>query len=115
MCSSDLLRLIMLGTAGTDKSFLINMIQNRLNKIAQDHNVNISPIMLLALTGVAAFNIHGLTIHLSFFISVSSKTFDLTGENLKKLQSKLDSVYYFVIDKKSMVKQHMLALIDLRL
>ena len=69
--------------------------------------------MLLAPTGVAAFNIHSSTIHLSFFILVSSKTFDLTGKNLKKLQSKLDGVYYFVINKKSMVKQRILALIDL--
>ena len=72
--------------------------------------------MLLAPTGVATFNVHGLTIHLSFFIySISSKTFDLTGENLKKLQSKLDGVYYFIIDEKSMVRQRIFALIDLRL
>ena len=60
--------------------------------------------MLLVPTGVTAFNIYGSTIHLSFFILVSSKMFDLTGENLKKLQSKLDGVYYFVINEKSMIK-----------
>lgn len=71
--------------------------------------------MLLAPTGVAAFNIHGSTIHLSFSIPVSAKTFDLGGENLKSLQAKLDSMYYFVIDEKSMVGHRMFALIDLRL
>src|SRR2546421_3601422 len=71
--------------------------------------------MLLALTGVATFNVHSSIIHSSFFILISSKTFDLTGENLKKLQSKLDGVYYFIIDEKSMVRQRIFALIDLRL
>ncbi|GBC03495.1 hypothetical protein RclHR1_05150005 [Rhizophagus clarus] len=111
----DPLRLIVLGTAGTGKSYLIKMIQDQLCKIGRDHDVFVSPVMLLALTGVAAFNIHGITIYLSFSIPISSKSFDLAGENLKKLQKKLDGVYYFVIDKKSMVGHHMLGLVDLRL
>ena len=71
--------------------------------------------MLLAPTGVVAFNVHRATIHSSFSIPVSSKTFDLSAENLKRLQDKLDGVNYFVIDEKSMVGRRMLALIDLRL
>ncbi len=111
----DPLKLIVLETAGTEKSYLIKMIQDRLYEIACDHNINISPVMLLAPISVAVFNIHGSTIYSSFSIPVSAKTFDLTGENLKRLQSKLDIMYYFVIDEKSMVGRHMLALIDLRL
>jgi len=111
----DPLKLIVLGTAGIGKLYLIKMIQDHLCEIARDHNINVSPVMLLALTGVAAFNIYSSTIHSSFFILVSAKTFDLTGENLKRLQSKLDGVYYFVIDEKSIVSHCILALIDLRL
>jgi DNA replication protein DnaC len=62
----DPLRLIMLGTAGTGKSYLIKMIQDRLCEIARDHDAVVSPDMLLVLTGVAAFNIYGSTIHSSF-------------------------------------------------
>jgi hypothetical protein len=64
-----------LGTGDTEKPYLIKMIQDRLCEIARDHN-NVSPVMLLALTGVAAFNIHDLMIHSSFSIQVSGKTFD---------------------------------------
>ena len=71
----------MLGIASTGKSYLIKMIQDHFCEIACDHNINVSPIMLLAPTSVAAFNIHGSTIYSSFFIPVSAKTFDLTGEN----------------------------------
>ncbi len=67
---------------------------------------------MLTLTGVATFNIHDSTIHLSFSILVSAKTFDLASKNLKRLQSKLNDIYYFVIDKKSMIGHRMLALID---
>jgi len=77
----DPLKLIMLGIASTGKSYLIKMIQDHFCEIACDHNINVSPIMLLAPTSVAAFNIHGSTIYSSFFIPVSAKTFDLTGEN----------------------------------
>lgn len=73
-------------------------------KIIQDltrlHDVNISPVMLLVPIGATAFNIHSSTIHSSFSIPLSSENFDLTSENLKRLQCRLDGVYYFVIDKK---------------
>lgn len=110
----DPLRLIVLGTTGTGKSYLIQMIQDRLYEIARDHNANV-PVMLIALTGIAAFNIHGSTIHSSLSIPVSGNNFDLSGESLKKLQRKLDGVYYFIIDEKSMVGRRMLAKVNLRL
>src|ERR1051325_1907711 len=74
-----------------------------------------SPVLVLAPTGVAAFNIRGATIHSALSIPISRNNFDLNGDNLKKLQKKLDGVEYLIIDEKSMVGRRMLALIDLRL
>src|SRR5439155_1088008 len=111
-----LLRLIVMGTVGMGKSYLINMIRIHLCEIARSHDVNAeSPIVVLALTGVVAFNIHGTTIHSTLSIPVSSKTFDLNGESLKKLQNRLKGISYFIIDEKSMVGHRMLAIIDMRL
>ena len=104
-----------MGTAGTGKSYLINMIRDRLHEIARNHGITQSPILVLAPTGVAAFNIHGKTIHSALSIQVSSDSFDLNGESLKNLQNRLNGVNYLIIDEKSMVGRRMLALVDIRL
>jgi len=68
------------------------------------------------LTGVVAFNIHSVIIHSAFLILISKNdNLKLTSEHLKKLQKNLNSVSYFIIDKKSMIGHHMLALVDMRL
>ncbi len=98
------LRLIIMETTRTGKSYLINMIRDHLWKIARNHKVNSqSPILMLAPTGVAAFNIHDVIIHSALSILISRNNFDLNGECLKILQKKLEGVVYLVIDEKSMV------------
>ena len=98
------LRLIVMGTAGTGKSYLINMIRDHLWKITRNRKVNSqSPILMLVLTRVAAFNIHGVMIYSALSILIFRNNFDLNGERLKILQKKLEGVVYLVIDKKSMV------------
>ncbi|CAG8720815.1 17502_t:CDS:1 [Cetraspora pellucida] len=110
------LRIIIMGTAGTGKSYLIKAVVVRLNELAKDHGVEKkSPVLLLAPTGVAAYNIHGTTIHSALSIPVNCTNFDLNGERLKQLQNKLQDVKYFIIDEKSMVGHRTLALIDMRL
>ena len=80
------LRLIIMGTAGTGKSYLINMIRSRLWEIAKNNDINAqSPVLVIAPTGVTAFNIHGVTIHSALSIPIS-KNVDLNGDGLKKLQ-----------------------------
>src|SRR5688572_6011478 len=76
-----------------------------------------SPIAVLAPTGVAAFNIDGITIHsgLSIPIVNDTKRFDINGKRLMQLQNKLKDISYIIIDEKSMVGRRMLALIDMRL
>ena len=46
---------------------------------------------------------------------MNNKKYKLVGISLKNLQEKLQKVSYYIIDKKSMVGQRMLSLIDMRL
>jgi hypothetical protein len=101
-----------MGTAGTGKSYLINMIQGRLNEIAKSNNLQENN-MVLAPTGVAAFNIEGSTIHSSLSVPICGKNVDLKGESLKKIQNKLKDIQYFIIDEMSMVRRRFLFIIDL--
>lgn len=54
------LRIIIMGTAGTGKSLLIKVIRSKLQRMAEEI---VTPVLVLAPTGVAAFNIGGMTIH----------------------------------------------------
>ncbi|PKC62718.1 hypothetical protein RhiirA1_312493, partial [Rhizophagus irregularis] len=57
------LRLIIMGTAETSKSYLINAIRARLQEIAMNNGAETSPVIVLAPTGIAAFNIYGTMIY----------------------------------------------------
>ena len=109
------LRLIVMGTAGIGKIYLIKAIQSRLQEMKEARSK--LPIIVLALTGIAAFNIDGITVHsgLSIPIINDSKRMDIKGEQLKQLQNRLKDVKYVIIDEKSMISRRMLALIDMRL
>lgn len=109
------LRIIIMGTAGTGKSYLIKAVRQSLQYLAREHAVNQSPVVVLAPTGVAAFNIDGRTIHSALLLPLGSKAVDLSHEKIKTLQAKLDGVRYVIVDEKSMVGRRTLALIDIRL
>src|SRR5437016_5498131 len=49
--SIEPLRTIIMGTAGTGKSYLINLIRKRLHKIAKEHNSHENNCIVLAPTG----------------------------------------------------------------
>ncbi len=75
-----------------------------------------SPVLVLAPTGVTAFNINRMTIHSNLSIPIiTNKSLDLNGEWLKQLQDRLKDIQYIIIDEKSMVERQILALIDMRL
>jgi len=74
-----------------------------------------SPVLVLAPTGVAAFNINGITIHSALSIPITSNNLDINGNQLKQLQGRLENVTYIVIDEKSMAGRRMLGLINMRL
>ncbi|CAG8727492.1 3557_t:CDS:2, partial [Cetraspora pellucida] len=83
-------RIIIIGTARTEKSYLIKVVVAWLNELAKDHDVEKKlPVLLLAPTGVTAYNIHKITIYLALFILVNCTNFNLNSEHLKQLQNKL--------------------------
>ncbi|XP_065826022.1 uncharacterized protein [Oscarella lobularis] len=100
------LRMIVCGSAGTGKSYLINCIKEMLG----------SECILAAPTGVAAFNIGGQTLHSLLRIPLQKTSFsDVQGPSLRDLQERFEDVRYLIIDEMSMVGRHQLSLIHRRL
>ena len=99
------LHMIILGTAGTGKSFLIENLANLLR-----HHC-----LLTATTGMVAFNIHGITLHSALQLPVHTTFIDLQGQSLASLQQRLTGKYYLFIDEVSMLGQRTIAQVDSRL
>ena len=73
-------------------------------------------VLVIAPTGIAAFNINGATIHSTLSIPIINKqSYEIDGNKLKKLQERLHNIIYFIIDEKSMVGRRMMGLINMRL
>ena len=81
------LKMIVSGTAETGKSYLIWCLQ----KLLGDH------VRVTAPTGVAAYNVHGHTLH-SLSIPVRGEFRDMEGQSLHTLQESLAGVRYIVLD-----------------
>ena len=104
-CSSDPLLLIIVGVAGTGKSYLINAIRNLLQ-----HSCAVT-----ATTGKASYNIQGCTIHSLLKLPIGPRNNkDLTGQGLVRLQNNLKDIKYILIDEYSMLGQKTLGWIDKR-
>ena len=99
------LRLIVSGTAGTGKSYLIHCL-----RLLLDHRVRVA-----APTGVAAFNIEGHTLHSLLSFPVKGDFKDLQGERLHDMQQSLADMEYLIIDEMSMVGRKFLGQVDQRL
>ena len=99
------LRLIVIGEAGTGKSYLIYALCNLLRE----------KCVVTATTGKASYNIRGVTIHSLLKLPVGPRgNKDLTGQNLSKLQKSLDGIEYILIDEYSMLGQNTFGWIDKR-
>ena len=99
------LRLIVSGTAGTGKSYLIHCLRLLLN----------NRVRLAAPTGVAAFNIEGHTLHSLLSLPIKGDYKDLEGRRLCQLQHSLADMEYLIIDEMSMVGRKLFGQIDKRL
>ena len=99
------LRLIVSGTAGTGKSYLVSCLRLLLN-----HRVRVA-----APTGVAAFNIEGQTLHSLLSLPVKGDFKQLQGERLHEMQQTLTDMDYLIIDEMSMVGRKFLGQVDQRL
>ena len=101
------LSMIVLGDAGSGKTFTIHAISTYLE----------GKLRRAAPTAKAAFLINGDTVHQLFSIRVDkSRLYQaLEGEALRRLQQSFLNVSYVIIDEYSMLSQTMLARIDKRM
>ena len=99
------LRMIVSGTAGTGKSYLIHCLRLLLK----------NRVRVAAPTGVAAFNIEGHTLHCLLSLPVKGDFKDLEGERLHQMQQSLANMEYLIIDEMSMVGRKILGQVDKRL
>ena len=100
------LLMIIYGTAGTGKSYLIHAIASQLKE----------DCCLTATTGIAAFNINGVTIHSLLQLPIRNQNAkELEGAALMRLQERMKYKKYIIIDEMSMLGQRSFTWIDNRL
>ena len=99
------LHMIISGTAGTGKSYLINCL-----RILLDHHLRVA-----APTSVAAFNVDGVTLHSLFGLLTKAEFKDLEGNRLNEMQQTLSNTRYLIIDEMSMVGRKIFGQLDKRL
>lgn len=102
------LKMLMQGTIGTNKSFLIECLKNAFLSTSCNRS---SPLLLLSPTGIAIFHINALTIHSGLHIPVSSMQ-PLEGKSLLNLEEQFQHVKYILIDEMSFIAPKILAQID---
>ena len=94
--------MVVCGTAGTGKSYLINCLK----LLLQDK------LRVCAPTGVASYNIEGSTLHSLFNLPTKGDFRQLDGQ---ELQQSLEIMNYLIIDEMSMVGRKTFGQIDQRL
>ena len=99
------LRMVVTGTAGTGKSYLIQCIRLLLG----------DALKVAAPTGVASFIIEGTTLHSLFHLPTRGEFKQLEGNRLHQLQQTMSSIRYIIIDEMSMVGRKVFGQIDRRL
>ena len=114
----DPFHLFVTGGAGTGKSHVIRAIREHLERSVSG-GPDVHACMLMAPTGVAAFNIGGLTIHRALRLQVehgrTAHQLPLNGLALHDLRKLWQGVHTIVIDEISMVSYQILKSIHSRL
>ena len=103
--------MLLQGTTGMGKSYLINCIRTSLQNTSPH---GLTPILVLAPTGIAAFNIHATTIHATLKIPVREMK-QLQGQTLTTYQEKMKNIKYILIDEMGFIGPKLLLKIDTRL
>ena len=96
---------MVLGTAGTGKSYLIHCLRHLLG----------ATVTVLAPTGEAAVNIGVPTLHSAFLFPNVNTFAQLRGPSLQKLQETFNGIKYIIIDQVSMIGCNMPNAINIRL
>ena len=99
------LHLIITGTAGTGKSYLIQCLRLLLG----------DTLKVAAPTGVASFIIDGSTLHSLLHLPTRGEFKELEGNRLLDLQQVMSTIKYIIIDEMSMVGRKVFGQIDRRL
>ena len=103
--------MIIQGTVGTGKSFLIHYISHALSTSIDNGR---SLFLLLAPTGIAAFNIHAKTINSTLKIPIKDMR-PLQGQSLAIFQEEMRHIRYILIDEMSFLGPKLFIQIDSRL
>eukprot|EP00884_Botryococcus_braunii_P001086 jgi/Botrbrau1/10979/Bobra.0234s0004.1 len=97
------------GGAGVGKSFVMNLVRELIIRAC---GADVNAVKMTAPTGVAAFNISGVTLHQALKLPVQDGAADrgtayreLEGERLEDLRASWRNVKYLIIDEISMVGQ----------
>ena len=113
-------RVFLSGPGGVGKSHVIRLIQSdTIRLIKQSGSVEPDDVLVLltAPTGVAAFNVNGMTLHSAFLLGKSryGGFQPLGSEKVNTLHSKLSKLVLLIIDEVSMVGADMLFEVHRRL
>jgi hypothetical protein len=108
------------GPGGVGKSHVIKLVQSdtiKLLKLSGIFEPDDVIVLLTAPTGVAAFNINGMTLHSALFLGCNkySGFQPLSNDRLTTLRCKLSKLMLIIIDEVSMVGSNMLLEIHKRL
>jgi len=110
---TEVLRMFVSGSGGTGKSFLIKTIK------AYVQSTTSKDVAVAAPTGIAAFNINGLTIHRLLMLPVehgrTPQYRPMSDDALKIVHHKLRNVVLIILDEVSMISNVTLLFIHLRL
>ena len=93
--------MIVCGTAGTGKTYLINALR----QVLRDQCI------VTATTGIAAFSINGQTLHSAAQLPIHDYR-ELQGDSLQRLQLRLEGKRFLIVDEMSMIGHKMLSWLD---
>lgn len=114
----NVLRKIVSGKAGTGKSFFINLFRRYVSE-----NFNNKKVVVAAPTGIAAFNVNGVTLHRLLQLPIERNEYEnqpikytpLSNDKLENLRKDLKDCVLLIIDEVSMVSNVVLGFINNRL
>jgi hypothetical protein len=117
---TDPMRFFLSGGAGVGKSVLVEVLMSLVvSRAVKECPEEAESVIVIktAPTGIAAFHIHGTTLHTAFRLPffIPSKYVDLTAKPLHELRQSLRNVRLIIIDEISMVGLTVLHWVDERL